>query len=49
MSNPDVHLTSHTRADPLPGDDSIEKRAKSYRSSFYRGVQANKDNTKIFG
>lgn len=49
LTNPEVHLTSHTRQDPLPSDGSIEKRAKGYKTSIYRGIQANKDNTKIFG
>lgn len=49
MTNPEVHLTSQTRQDPLPGDGSIEKRAKSYKSSIYRSIQSNKDNSKIFG
>lgn len=49
LTNPEVHLTSHTRQDPLPSDGSIEKRAKSYKHSLYRDIQANKENTKIFG
>ncbi len=49
LTNPEVHLTSNTRQDPLPSDGSIEKRAKAYKKSFYRNVQSNKENTKIFG
>ena len=49
MKNPEVHLTSHTRQDPLPTDGSIEKRASSYKTSLYRSIQSTKDNTKIFG
>lgn len=48
-TNPDVHLTIETRGDAVPESDSIDKRAKGYSESFYRGVQAKKENTKIFG
>lgn len=48
-TNPDVHMTSATRADALPENDIVEKRAKGYKSSVYRTIQNNKDNSKIFG
>ncbi|KAI8110135.1 hypothetical protein PSENEW3n2_00002230 [Picochlorum sp. SENEW3] len=48
-TNPDVHLTYDTRGDPVPENDKISKRAEGYSSSFYRGVQSKKENTKIFG
>jgi hypothetical protein len=48
-TNPDVHLTMETRGDAVPENDAINKRAKGYEKSFYRGVQEGKENTKIFG
>ena len=42
-------LTYDTRGDAVPESDKISKRAEGYSSSFYRGVQSKKENTKIFG
>lgn len=49
ITNPDVHITSATRSDVLPENDIQNQRAAGYKNSFYRTVQKNKDNTKIFG